>query len=313
MTDQTHAAPAAAARRRVAAPRRRRIAPAPHTVTSATGAVEKDIRRTPSNCSGCLTFCFIGFIMIPFVLFGIAVLLGAMLLAVECPEARTRLQLIRNGTGPFVDSDGIDMDAMCSYYEWFKYVLGNMVALATPLTPVTPASGHVVGEMLDLLIATWSTTVGGAFYGVIGAMAFTQFVVEATEGSIVRRWQALLFRGAVDKLVKDVSGMDFDEFRSVASKLPGNHSDNDLKALFDQADNDGSGAIDRSEVEGLLASLDQAWGKGADEAGGGGRGQSARLDEVVVALESISQAVLRLDAKVTAMDARLSEPGRLID
>ena len=305
MTDPTPAV-SVASRRRVAAPRKDRIAP--HKVTSATGAVEKEIRSTArGRCSGCLAFCLIGIIIIPIVLFGIAALLGALLLAVECPEARTRLQVIHNGTEPVVDSDGIDIDAMCSYYEWFKYVLGNMVAISTPLTPVTPSSGHVVGEMLDLLIATWSITVGGAFYGVIGALAFTHYVVEATEGSIVRRSQTLLFRGAVDKLVKDVSGMDFDEFRSVASKLPGHQSDNELKALFDQADEDGSGTITRSEVEELVSSLDQVQSNGADKAAGGGREQSAQLDEVLVALDSISQAVLRLGAKVAAMDARLSE------
>jgi len=280
-------------------------------VTSATTAsVEKEsLRRTGgSGCAGCLTFCFIGFVVVPLVLFVIGVLLGSLLLAVECPEAKLRMTFILNGT-ELVDSDGIDIDAMCSFYEWFKYVLGNMVALATPLTAVSPSSGHVVGEMLDLLISTWSVVVGGAFYGVIGALAFTSAVVKATEGSMVRRWQMLLLRDSVAKLAQDASGMDFDEFRSVASQSPGRHSDAELRALFDQYDDDDSGAIDRSEVAGLLASLEKLHEENEKLDGkmGAGHGAgSAQLDAFAATLEALSAAVQSLDARVASMDARLS-------
>ena len=266
-----------------------------------------EVAKKTSRLAGCLTFLFIGAILVPMVLFLMALLMGLMLMAIECDEAKRRhagnAQLFYNGTEA-VDIDGIDVDAMCSVYEWFKYVLGNMVALATPLTVVTPSSGHVLGEMLDLLIAAWSVTMAGVFYGIIGALAFTSVMVEATEGSLMRTWQRLLMKGAMGELVKHESGMDFAEFLSVA---PSNYSEKQLRELFERADRDGSGAIDRTEVNALLASLEETPVETMpvrlhvrNPPGEGGE-----LDGVVAMLSTLTEAVQRLEAKMVAFDARL--------
>ena len=40
---------------------------------------------------------------------------------------------------------------MCSYYQWWIYIVGNLVGVG--ITNVGPAAGHVFAEIVDLLSA----------------------------------------------------------------------------------------------------------------------------------------------------------------
>ena len=62
------------------------------------------------------------------------------------------------------DSDP-DSAGACSYYQWFLYLLGNLVGLGTPLTDNSPSSSSYIGEIIDLLISTWSLSIAGTLYG----------------------------------------------------------------------------------------------------------------------------------------------------
>ena len=41
----------------------------------------------------------------------------------------------------------------CSYWDWFKYVVGNLLGLAEPITEVKPISKSFVSQGFDLLVA----------------------------------------------------------------------------------------------------------------------------------------------------------------
>jgi len=61
-----------------------------------------------------------------------------------------------------------DERPICSYYEWIKYVVGNLVGVG--LTSIQPVSGNPPAELFDLLIATWSLTLTGTVIGIIGGL-----------------------------------------------------------------------------------------------------------------------------------------------
>ena len=48
---------------------------------------------------------------------------------------------------------------MCSFYEWWLYIIGNLVGVS--VADVDVASEHVVAAALDLLISVWSLTLAG--------------------------------------------------------------------------------------------------------------------------------------------------------
>ena len=68
---------------------------------------------------------------------------------------------------------------MCTTYNWFKYVTGNLVGVG--LTDVQPMSGHVVAEMFDLLVAVWSLTLNGLVIAIVGSLAWVRMICEGAE------------------------------------------------------------------------------------------------------------------------------------
>lgn len=122
--------------------------------------------RIPCRCPSrsvvgpCLSFTLFTFVFVPVVLFAVSAFFGIFLWRIECDEAESHARrMLKAGTIT------IDLDGACDYYQWFLYIIGNLVALGTPLTNVSPVAGNWVGETLDLLISAWSISLSATAFG----------------------------------------------------------------------------------------------------------------------------------------------------
>lgn len=98
----------------------------------------------------------------PLCIFGCSAVFGAMLYAVECPAASA------DGLCTSINTAAHKSDCLeCEYFEWLLYICGNLVTLATPLTEVSPKSGHRGAEILDLVLSAWSLSVTAVAIGMI--------------------------------------------------------------------------------------------------------------------------------------------------
>jgi hypothetical protein len=117
----------------------------------------------------------------PLCVWFIAALFSLLLSSIECAETRARpheVRLDRLG-------DELTPEMICSWYEWFKYVLGNLLGISSPLTTVKPQKG--IGEYLDLLVSTWSLVLTGLFVGIIGGLSMVRTFVERIDVLAERR------------------------------------------------------------------------------------------------------------------------------
>ena len=178
----------------------------------------------------------------------------------------------------------------------WQYILGNLVGLGNPLTDVGPGSGHVFAEIVDLLIAIWSLSVAGLVIGLLGSLAWVNVVTESADERMSQTFDQMIgFEDRVrDAVEGKASSMDFTAFKNLCKEEGLHISEAALRGMFNSADADGSGFIDKSEVESLLAKVRTA------EHGGGSSTTGdihARMDEMDSKFQS------RMDA----MDAKLDE------
>lgn len=140
----------------------------------------------PLSCSArhscwcpCILFLVLSLVIIPAVVFALSATFSAVLWGVECAEIQAldpRITEIETINGL------VSTDDLCSYYEWFKYITGNLVGVS--LTNVAPASEDVTVELLDLIISTWSLSLTGVAVGLIGGVSVVGVMVDKINGSI---------------------------------------------------------------------------------------------------------------------------------
>ena len=193
----------------------------------------------PKCCSQFMAFFLFGIIFVPTAVFLIGAFFGAILMAIECGEAQA-------------DPETLDVALMCSFYEWWKYVLGNLTGVV--LTNVSPASGHVVTEVMDLLIAIWSLTVAGLVIGIVGSLAWVNSVAEATDSGLQSRVSKALARFTKEARARaqDGDGLDFASFMQLCADKGVKVGPAALRQLFNEADSNQNGVVDAGEVEKLL-------------------------------------------------------------
>ena len=106
-------------------------------------------------CGKFMAFFVFGIIVVPVAVFTISAFFALILWGLECSEA--------------VDKSCTweESDCICSYYQWWIYIVGNLVGVS--ITDVGPEAGHVLAELIDLLIAVWSLTVAGLVIGLVGS------------------------------------------------------------------------------------------------------------------------------------------------
>lgn len=174
--------------------------------------------------------------------------------------------------------------------------MGNLVGLATPLTSVSPVSGHFVSEAIDLLISVWSMALAGLVIGVIANLTFVTLVVNASDRGIIRRVGSLLVSALalrVEDLAKDVDGMTLEEFGALVSssglRLPVER----IAQIFAEADADHNGTIDKVEARVVVAKLRDEAKRSEDAAP-----SDPRVDELLATVAKLQASLEGLHAKL---------------
>jgi len=232
---------------------------------------------------------------VPIVVFALGAVFATPLWLIECDEVQDGVE----------DDATATKDEMCSFYEWWKYILGNLVGLGSPLTPVGPESGHMFAEVVDLLIAIWSLSVAGLVIGLLGSLAWVNVVTESADERISGKFDRMIgFEDRVrDAIESKSSSMDFTAFSNLCKEQGMHINEAALREVFKSADADGSGFIEKSEVESLLAKVRDAEQAGGSSSSTGGDIHT-RMDEMDSKFQS------RMDMVEAKLDEILSRiPG----
>mmetsp|Transcript_14506 Transcript_14506/g.39437 ORF Transcript_14506/g.39437 Transcript_14506/m.39437 type:complete len:277 (+) Transcript_14506:33-863(+) len=217
-------------------------------------------------------FLVVAVILLPLLIFLVSSIFAVPLWAIECE----------------------DDPALCSYYEWFKYICGNLVGLGNPLTNYAPDSGHWLAELLDLLIAAWSMGFAGLVYGLVGAMGFVAVTTQLLDEGVSTRVQKVVpMRKKIHTLAADASGLDVDEFLSVAKDMdPKTYDEDKLRALFKEVDHDNEGVIRLDRVGELIRKFEQA-------------SKAAKTSQDTIHVQELAQLVMKLNNEVRELNARI--------
>ena len=83
-------------------------------------------------CGPCLSLFIVAFVIFPIFLLGISALFAVPLWAIECSD---------------MDGSDAGVELTCDYYEWFKYIMGNLVRtpallLAIAAPPLSRSRRH---------------------------------------------------------------------------------------------------------------------------------------------------------------------------
>ena len=256
-----------------------------------------------------MTFTMFAIVLVPVLVFVLAAVFALPLWGLECQQQATL------GLTP---PAGPENDA-CSYYEWWKYVMGNLVGLATPLTNVAPVSGHVVAEIVDLLLSVWSLSLAGLVVGSIAQLTFVALGVESVDNSVQKRMRALVETLALDvKQAAQAGRLDLASFQALVwgSNVPAIASmpEERIAALFSDADADSNGTIDKQEATGLVRKLRlQAEADGGAGVGGGeaAPGSDPQVSELMSTVAKLAQSVDALHRKLDATTTKAGPPSAL--
>ena len=226
-------------------------------------------------------------VFVPIAVFAICGFFALLLWSFECAEVSAEL----GGRENVPDKPG-----MCSYYQWWLYMVGNLVGVGG-LTDVGPESGHVAAEIIDLLVAVWSLTVAGLVIGIVGNLAWVNSVTEGADASLSQR-----FRKMFGQKLRDLAaegGFDFAKFVQTCEEEGIKLSEERLRQIFAKADKDNDGTIDESEVEALLEVVREE------------EGSSSNVTDLTN--PNINQLIQRMDALEASMEARLDKLTQLLE
>lgn len=235
----------------------------------------------PPSCSAFCTFVVFGIIVVPICVFAISAFFALILWPIECAEARE-----------LYGEDNVEAQApgMCSFYEWWVYIVGNLVGVS--VAEVEVSSSHVFAAVLDLLISVWSLTIAGLVIGLVGSLAWVNLLTESADSSLTGGFdKAFGFAAEARSAASATEGMDFDAFVSLCRSKGIAADEERLRELFDASDTDKSGAIDAGEVEKLIEMVSQEEASGSK---GGGTGVDSGTAQM-------------LGARMDAMDAKLDK------
>jgi len=147
-----------------------------------------------------------------------------------------------------------------TWMEGFYYVVGNLCALATPLTDVSPTND--AGKFFDVVIAVWSLSVMATFIGLVAGMSVVQ---RATGWLETGGKHGTVCKLRVDGLFEDFQqkqSIDFDEFVHVLHSHGFNSGSESnetglLRGIFNsiQQDKGDCDKLDNEEVAGVCCCI----------------------------------------------------------
>ena len=189
-----------------------------------TGCLERG-----STCRIVGVFSLVVIVVVPAAVFTLSSLFTTLLWGIECLEYRAERDEASSG---FEDHT----DIICNWYQWFKYVVGNLVGV--DLSDIGDyLSGHIFAEMLDLLVSIWSLAVTGSVVALVGGLSMMSLVIEKMDAA-----PALDEEAIADITAAADDGLEKNEFLDlIASKNLG-LSAQIQERIFSACDNDGSGA-----------------------------------------------------------------------
>lgn len=202
------------------------------------------VPRKRGVCRQVFTFLLVVLVVVPLVVFGLSSIFALLLWAVECAE----LTEAEAGSGVLRSLDGYEYDA-CTYYEWFKYVMGNLVGVS--LTAVDEGmSGHVFSEIVDLLVSTWSLALTGSVVGLIGGMSIMNVMVEKLDGPGDEAVEAVARHASAQ--AHTIEGLDFAAFDHLVRRNELNLTKEQTASIFRIADSNRNGALEEDECTKLV-------------------------------------------------------------
>ena len=150
----------------------------------------------------------------------------------------------------------MDQTKLIEHGHRFLYICSNLLALATPLTDVSPSSGHVGSEILDLLVSAWSLSITALVIGVIISLSAVSQLAHAIDRAIDRS-RAQRLEGWLQKRVKRDQGLGLEEFKRTVRARRMKIDEVMAESMFKGADRDGNGTLTIEELAGLLKRVER--------------------------------------------------------
>lgn len=122
---------------------------------------------------------FLVFVLMPIVIFAIAFTFAFFLRELECASAWEAYEA-SNGTDPPRQT----AEELCELWQWFLYIIGNIVGIGNPLTNISPA--HPLSKIIDLIVSVWSISILGCCLGLIGGLSSITMFVDRMNSNISR-------------------------------------------------------------------------------------------------------------------------------
>lgn len=226
----------------------------------------------------CCTTLFL-LIVIPCVIFAFSIVFAAIFWALECNHAGTTEQA-------------------CNLYDWFLYVSGNMAGIASPLTALQPASGHVVAEMVDLIHNIWWLAIVGSIVGLMSGLTAIHAVTDTANKFIARVSSADKDTAkALDKVKGELHSrkLTFQAFVDLLEKTGHSMSSKMMQEQWDKIDSNCNGFIEAHEVDLFMAGLTIDSGGGLTTVP-----EELEVDKTLDKLDSLAAEFAKLEGLVRA-------------
>ena len=137
-------------------------------------------------CAPFMTFFVFAMILIPLAVFAVSSFFAVILWEIECEAYKHYVAAdMASGEDP----------NMCSFYEWWLYIVGNLVGVS--VASVTVTSEHPLLAVLDLLISVWSLAVAGLVVGLLGSLSWVHLIAHSADSGITRVFEMAFGRKGV--------------------------------------------------------------------------------------------------------------------
>ena len=190
-----------------------------------------------------MTFFVFAIILIPLAVFSVAAFFAALLWWIECEAYMLDVA---------ADMASGESSKMCSYYEWWLYIIGNLVGVS--VADVTVESKHPFSAVLDLLTSVWSLAVAGLVVGLLGSLSWVHLIAQSADSGITRVFEMAFGRkgvaaggpaGATGSLEgsQATGSLEWSQFLELCLKKEINLEVAHLRELYDHAHRDEKGSI----------------------------------------------------------------------
>jgi polyhydroxyalkanoate synthesis regulator phasin len=271
-----------------------KIAPIPK-ITTRSGPAHARRQRCPGCCAPFMTFFVFAILVIPLAVFTVAAFFAVLLWWIECDA------YMLDVAADLASGEGSDM---CSYYEWWLYIVGNLVGVS--VADVTVESNHAFSAILDLLISVWSLAVAGLVVGLLASLSWVTLIAEGADSSLTRGFQKAFGNEGVAAGGPAVTtgSLEWSHFLELCLKKEINLEVAHLRELYDHAHRDENGSVNADEVERLLTKLHSKV-EAFKASTSGMQSLTARMDTLEAKIDTLEAKIDTLEAKIDMIIARI--------